>query len=74
MDENNIHSCYEYKVIDNVSNSQTHYGTFCYPAIIITGKYYDIIVIIMIIIEKPNMTRDEEKWNKCFIQHIESIP
>ena len=38
LDENGIHSCYEYKVVDNqLLDKTTHYGTFCYPAIIVTG-------------------------------------
>ena len=38
LDENGLHSCYEYKVVDNqLLDKTTHYGTFCYPAIIVTG-------------------------------------
>ena len=38
LDENGLHSCYEYKVVDNqLLDKITHYGTFCYPAIIVTG-------------------------------------
>jgi hypothetical protein len=38
LDENGLHSCYEYKVIDNqLLDKTTHYGTFCYPAIVVTG-------------------------------------
>lgn len=38
LDENGLHSCYEYKVVDNqLLDKITHYGTFCYPSIIVTG-------------------------------------
>ena len=47
LDENSIHSCYEYKIQDPaLLNKVIHYGTFCYPVIIITGIYCDAMSLL----------------------------
>lgn len=36
-DEGKVHSCYEYKLFDQMNNNVTKLNTFCFPSIIIVG-------------------------------------
>ena len=37
LDDNFIHTCYEYRVVNQNIRRETKSGTFCYPSIVITG-------------------------------------
>lgn len=37
VDDNLVHSCYEYKLVSTENNSTLKSNIFCYPSIIVTG-------------------------------------
>ena len=83
LDDSSLHSCYEYKVIDPALNDQvTHYGSFCYPVIVITGvRKSSTSALYNLIKDHPQTINTDIKENcayqdssRSIIQYFNSLP
>lgn len=80
LDENKIHSCYEYRVI-NEKDIITHTDTFCYPSVIISGyRKSSTSALYNLLAQYPNAKLSPMKENcpfigdRSIIQYFDSLP
>ncbi len=82
LDESKIHSCYEYKVL-NQKSEITSTDTFCYPSIVVTGhRKCSTSALYHLLTQYPNAVHNQinVKENCAFIgdrsiiQYFDSLP
>jgi hypothetical protein len=80
-DESGVHSCYDYKVVSDINQTETHHNTFCYPSIIITGyRKCSTSALYSLLSQYPGVMHSESKENCAFlggrsiVQYFESLP
>lgn len=80
LDENKIHSCYEYRVI-NDRDVVTNSDTFCFPSVVITGyRKSSTSALYNLLAQYPRAKLSPMKENCAFIgdrsiiQYFDSLP
>lgn len=83
LDDNLVHTCYEYNVLTRRGNRMHHLkeGTFCYPAVIVTGvRKCSTSALYALLSQIPGASTMEVKENCPFVmkqtlvEYFESLP
>lgn len=80
LDESKVHTCYEYKVI-NDRDIMTHTDTFCYPSVIVTGyRKSSTSALYSLLSQYPQVRVSPRKENcpfigdRSIIQYFSTLP